>query len=301
MEEGSPVILVVDDEVFNLQIISEYLDESNIETICVESGEEALSVLQQESPDRFSAVLLDRMMPGIDGMQVLREIKADKKINRLPVIMQTAKVEKESMIEGLNAGAHYYLSKPYDQKTLVAIISTAIRDYHHYVELQKSIRQSAQTLKMMNKGKFVYRSINDGISLAALLANACPDPDRIVLGLTELMINAVEHGNLEIGYHEKTRLNYEGNWENEISRRLTLPENQEKYVSIEFERNDDTISILISDQGNGFDWNQYMEISPERAFDSHGRGIAMANMICFNKIEYLDKGNKVRVTVSSGD
>jgi CheY-like chemotaxis protein len=294
-----PAVLVVDDELFNLEIIKEYLDEIDVETVCVESGEEALSILQ-ESPQRFSAVLLDRMMPGIDGIEVLRKIKEDESINRLPIIMQTAKAGKDNMIEGLSAGAHYYLSKPYDQQTLVAITLTAIRDYQHYVRVQESLRESAQTLKMMGKGMFIYKSLNDGRNLAALLAKACPKSDSVVLGLTELMINAVEHGNLGIGYNEKTKLNTDGEWEDEISRRLALPLNRDKHVTIDFNRNETQITILITDQGSGFDWQQYMEISPGRAFDSHGRGIAMANLISFNKIEYLETGNKVRITVPIG-
>ena len=295
-----PVVLVVDDELFNLQIIKEYLEEIDVDTVCVDSGEHAIAALQ-ESPQRFSAVLLDRMMPGIGGMEVLKLIKGDERINKLPIIMQTAKVGTEYMIEGLNAGAHYYLFKPYDQKTLIAIISTAIRDFEHYADVREKLKESAQTLRMMDKGVFTYRSIDDGRNLAALLANACSDSDRVVLGLTELMINAVEHGNLGIGYKEKSRLNAEGEWEGEVSRRLALPENRDKCVTIEFSRHRDQISIVITDQGTGFDWQQYMEISPKRAFDSHGRGIAMANLISFSTIAYLEKGNKVRVTVSNGD
>ena len=150
---------------------------------------------------------------------------------------------------------------------------------------------------MMDKGEFCFRSLNDGRNLAVMLANACPDPDNVVLGLTELIINAVEHGNLGIGYKEKSRLNANGGWENEISRRLALPSNKDKCVTIEFTKNHKEIEFLITDEGAGFDWEEYMKISPNRAFDNHGRGIAMANLISFNHIEYLESGNKVCVTV----
>jgi CheY-like chemotaxis protein len=299
MGANKPVVLAVDDERLNLEIIKEYLSSIDVKTVCVESGEHALEVLQ-ESPQRFSAVLLDRMMPGIDGIEVLKKIKADENINRLPVIMQTAKVGKEYMLEGLTAGAHYYLSKPYDQQTLIAITSTAIRDYQRYLNIQENLEQSAQTLKLMHKGEFSFKSINEARCLAALLANACPESDSVVLVLTELMINAVEHGNLGISYEEKSILNAEGEWESEILRRLALPLNIDKYATIEFYRNDKEIKFLIIDQGRGFDWQQYMEICPERAFDSHGRGIAIANSISLNKIKYLEEGNKVRVTVPNG-
>ena len=299
MVDEKPSVLVVDDEIFNLDLITDYLDESDIDidVVCVERGEQALSVLQ-ESPDRFSAILLDRMMPGIDGIEVLTRIKKDEKINRLPVIMQTASSGQKNMIEGLNAGAYYYLSKPYDQETLIVIVKTAIRDYQHYVNIQESLKQSVQTLKMMDEGLFNFKSLEEGRNLAILLANACPDSERVVLGLTELITNAVEHGNLGITYEEKSMLNAKGDWESEVANRLASPVYKDKFATVEFSRSDNEITFVITDQGKGFDWRKFLKVSPERAFDSHGRGIALANSISFKNLEYLDNGNKVRVTVA---
>ena len=296
MTEEKSVVLVVDDEIFNLDLITDYLNESDIDVVCVERGVQALAVLQ-EFPDRFSSILLDRMMPGMDGIEVLTHIKKDEKTNRLPVIMQTASSGKKNMLEGLNAGAYYYLSKPYDQETLIAIVKTAIRDYQHYVHIQENLKQSVQTLKMMDKGLFNFKSLEEGRNLAILLANACPNSERVVLGLTELITNAVEHGNLGITYEEKSRLNAKGDWESEVENRLALPAYKDKYATVEFNRNDNKITLVITDQGNGFDWRKFMTVSPERAFDSHGRGIALANSISFKHVEYLNNGNKVCVTV----
>lgn len=296
MTEEKTVVLVVDDEIFNLDLIADYLNESGIDVVCVERGEQALTALH-ESPDRFSAVLLDRMMPGMDGIEVLAHIKKDEKISRVPVIMQTASCGKQNMIEGLNAGAYYYLSKPYDQETLIAIVKTAIRDYQHYVHIQENLKKSVQTLKMMDKGLFNFKSLEEGRNLAILLANACPNSERVVLGLTELITNAVEHGNLGITYEEKSSLNAQGIWESEVDNRLALPAHKDKYATVEFNRDDNKITLVITDQGNGFDWRQFMTVSPERAFDSHGRGIALASSISFESVEYLNKGNKVCVTV----
>ncbi len=296
MAEETPSVLVVDDEIFNLELITDYLIESDIDVVCVESGEQALTILH-ESPNRFSAILLDRMMPGMDGIEVLSHIKSDKKINRLPVIMQTASTGQKNMLEGLNAGAYYYMSKPYDQETLIVIVNTAIRDFQHYVNIQGRLKQSVQTLKMMDKGLFNFKSLEEGKNIAILLANACPDSERVILGLTELIINAVEHGNLGISYEEKSRLNAEGCWESEIENRLASPVYKDKYATVEFSRSDNKITFVITDQGEGFDWREFMKVSPERAFDSHGRGIALANSISFEHVEYLNSGNKVCVTV----
>lgn len=296
MNDVKPVILVVDDEQFNLDIITDYLGDIDVDVTCVNNGEQALSMLQ-ETPDQFSAVLLDRMMPGMDGMEVLKNVKKDNNINRLPIIMQTAKADKQSMLEGLSAGAHYYLSKPYDQNTLVAIVSSAIRDYQHYLLLRHDLKQSSQALKMMEKGTFTFQSLDDGRNLATMLANACPNSERLILGLTEIITNAIEHGNLGISYKEKSKLNNVGGWETEVNKRLVSPLYKDRYATVEFTRGRHEITFVISDQGNGFDWHKYMEISPDRAFDSHGRGIALAKSLSFNEIQYLNNGSQVRITI----
>ncbi len=296
MIEVDPVVLVVDDEELNLELIAEYMRGTEIRPVTVSSGELALNMLH-DSPEQYSAVLLDRMMPGLDGLEVLHSIKSDPQLAMLPVIMQTASVGKKSMLEGLQAGAYYYLTKPYERQTLLAIVRTAVKDYKTYCQLQRNVKQTTHTLKMMNKGKFTFRTLDEGRSLAAMLANACNDSDHVVLGLTELLVNAVEHGNLGIGYEEKSRLNATGEWENEVISRLNQPEHVDKRVIVEFERSENTIVFAILDQGGGFEWQKYLELSPERALDSHGRGIAMANSVSFDRIEYRGKGNEVCVTV----
>ncbi len=294
--DSSPVVLVVDDEELNLELISEYLRETEIQPVVVESGEQAMDALR-DSPDLFSAGLLDRMLPGLDGLQVLSQIKSDQRLSMLPVIMQTASDSKQSMLEGLQAGAYYYLTKPYDRQTLLAIVRTAVNDYRSYRKLQENVKQTATTLKMMNRGRFTFRTLEEGRSLAALLAHVCDNPDHVVLGLTELMVNAVEHGNLGIGYEEKSRLNAAGDWEAEIVSRLNRPEHANKQVIVEFERDENTVVFAILDEGDGFEWQRYIEISPDRALDSHGRGIAVANSVSFDRIEYRGNGNQVCVTV----
>ncbi len=296
MNYKNSTVLVVNHEKYNLDVIKSYLSEVDIETVCVGDGENALSSLRK-SPDRFSAVLLDIMMPNADGLDILSTIKADEKYKHIPVIMQTEHVKKNEMVDGLNAGAYYYVSKPYDKQSLVSIVSSAVRDHQHYSHTQNSITNIADPLRLMKKAEFRFKSLTEGRELAAILSSACPNSDEVILGLTELMINAVEHGNLGIGYDEKTRLNANDEWENEIEHRLALPLNKDKYVTIEFSRNVQEITFLIADQGRGFEWEQYMQICPKRVFDSHGRGIAIANLIGFDQVKYLDAGNKVSVTV----
>jgi Histidine kinase-like ATPase domain len=108
-----------------------------------------------------------------------------------------------------------------------------------------------------------------------------------------LMVNAVEHGNLGISYDEKSKLLDEGEWHNEIARRLTLPQHQEKFAILDYTAHADSITFTIRDQGMGFDWQLYIKFVPARWFDPNGRGIAIAVALDAWDIQYHDNGRRV--------
>jgi anti-sigma regulatory factor (Ser/Thr protein kinase) len=120
----------------------------------------------------------------------------------------------------------------------------------------------------------------------------------VVTGISELLVNALEHGNLKIGYAEKSNLMRSGTWQMEVERRLSAKENIDGYIELEFKVEADTVQIRIRDQGKGFDWTPFLDLDPERAFDPHGRGIAMARLSSFDDLEYLGDGNEVLATVN---
>ncbi len=296
MKETGATILVIDDEGFNLELIKEYLNVAGFECVGVNNGQQALALINKNF-DRYCCVLLDRMMPKMDGIEVLKRIKGNRLHSRLPVILQTAMTGGENAREGVEAGAYYYLTKPYDQKMLIAIVSAAVNDYDQYKQLQAKLNETAYSLQMMQSGHFRFKTLEDAKMLAVLLAKACVNADSVVIGLSELLINAVEHGNLGISYNDKTRLNETSLWRNEITRRLLMEVNRDKEVSVDFEKKEKQLNFIIRDQGEGFDWSMYMEMNPERALNSHGRGIAIANSVGFDEIEYRGKGNEVCVKI----
>ena len=291
-EEAALDLLVVDDDAPIREALAFHLRRVGYRPVLAEDGDRAWELLQGE-PERFLAVLLDRTMPRMDGMEVLARIKEHETLRTVPVILQTALTRKEEVLEGLEAGAYYYLTKPFDKKTLLAVVRTAVADRQAYLRLREETRRSEATLALMVKGVYVFRTVEEGRRLAAILARCSSDPDRMVLGLSELLVNAVEHGNLGISYDDKGRLLEEGGWEGEVARRLALPENLHKQVIVEFERRDGELRFRILDQGEGFDWRKYVTFAPERAFDNHGRGIALSRELSFDRLRYVGRGNEV--------
>ena len=285
-------LLLVDDSPLNLKILLEFLPQPDYRCTTAQGGLQAWEMLEAQ-PDRFHAVLLDRIMPEMDGMEVLRKMKQHPVLSQIPVIMQTAASTHQQTLEGLQAGAYYYLAKPFEKATLQAIVDAAVRDHISYLEVRQDLRRTTTTMRLLDSGTFRFKTPEEAKNLAMLLAHAYPDANRVVTGILELTLNAIEHGNLNIGYKEKSRLIEEEQLDSEIERRLSDPLYSSREATAQFVRRPDTLSLHISDQGKGFEWQKYLNFDPDRAFDTHGRGIAMSNKLSFDTIEYRGNGNQV--------
>jgi CheY-like chemotaxis protein len=284
-------ILAVDDEEFNLDIIERHMVRAGYEVVLAGDGAAALERLE-ENPDT-AAIVLDRMMPVMDGMEFLSRIKGNPLYRDIPVIMQTAAAGSAQVLQGIQAGVYYYLTKPYDDVLLLAILEAALKDARSKKEMKEQVSRQRRMLGLMEESIFRFRTMEDAKTLAFYIANCFPEPEKTVFGLNELMINAVEHGNLGINYAEKTKLVLNGTWMQEVQRRLESEEYRNRFARLTFKAMKDAIVITIKDQGAGFDWTNYVELSPARATDPNGRGIAASRLMSFDSVEYLGTGNEV--------
>jgi two-component system phosphate regulon response regulator PhoB len=117
-------VLVVDDEEDILEIIRYNLSREGYRVTCAESGEKALKVIQSEHPD---IVILDLMLPGVDGLDVCRQVKAVADTAQIPIIMLTAKSEEADVVSGLELGADDYMTKPFSARVLLARVKVILR------------------------------------------------------------------------------------------------------------------------------------------------------------------------------
>jgi CheY-like chemotaxis protein len=109
--EGATRILIVDDHEDNVELLKARLESWGYGTVSATDGEQALQKVEQDPPD---LILLDVMMPKIDGIEVARRVKANENLPFIPIIMQTALDATENKVEGLEAGADDYITKPID-------------------------------------------------------------------------------------------------------------------------------------------------------------------------------------------
>ncbi len=121
---GKEKILVVDDEEDILELVRYNLDREGYGVVCAVSGEEALKRAAKDSVD---LIILDLMLPGMDGLDVTKKLKGDEKTGNIPIVMLTAKGEEADIVTGLELGADDYITKPFSPRILIARIKAVMR------------------------------------------------------------------------------------------------------------------------------------------------------------------------------
>lgn len=147
-----PKILIVDDEPFNVDYLEQELEELNYDILTASNGMEALDQVRRGQPD---LILLDIMMPVMDGFAVLGELKADSLLRHIPVIVISAANDLESVVKGINLGAEDYLPKPFEPVLLRARISASLEKKRLRDEHRRLIRTFADkevAEELMSKG-----------------------------------------------------------------------------------------------------------------------------------------------------
>ncbi len=285
-------LLLVDDDQLFIEFISPVLLKEDYTLLTANDAVTGQKILKENS-EKIAVVLLDWDMPGMSGIDLLKWIREQPQYEPIQVIMQTGMDNPEHIKTGIDSGAYFYLTKPVKKDVLLSTIRAATLDYQRQKELLHKLQLSENSFRLLQEGVFRYKTVQEGDFLAVRIANICPVPEEAMF-ISELLANAVEHGNLGITYDEKTPLIESGKLQEEIERRLQLPEHKNKCVKVSVKKNGEKLAILIEDEGDGFNYDKYLKFDDTRIFDNHGRGIAIS--ASYLNMEYLDKGNKVLVT-----
>jgi len=285
-------VLVVDDDDLNLDILERRLTREGFSSTLSNNGKEAWDLLESH-PEDYSIVLLDKMMPNLGGMEILSRMKRHPVLRNTPVIIQTGDVGEKEAAEGIAAGAYYYLTKPFDPDMMVAVVNSAIKNFKRQEDANTKVINEKSIFNYITEAKFTVRDTKDAITLAPAIASLAPSPDRVGIAVLELIINAIEHGNLCIGYNLKKKLSVDSGIEDEIERRLNLPENKDKRVYISLKSDNKEVEVTICDEGQGFNWREFKDFDPVRLMEPNGRSIAIINNLLEVSVQYHEPGNKV--------
>jgi adenylate cyclase len=157
-----PRILITDDQPMNVDILQTRLAVHGYELLTAADGEEALGVARAQLPD---LILLDIMMPKMDGLEVCRLLKGDAALPFMPIIMVTAKADTKDIVAGLEAGADEYLTKPVDQAALVARVKSMLRikALHDTVQ-EQAVRLEAQALQLADWNRTLEQRVAEQLA-----------------------------------------------------------------------------------------------------------------------------------------
>ena len=157
-----PLILIVDDNPANVEIFQMRLAANNYEIITATDGEAGLALARKKQPD---LILLDIMMPKMDGIEVCRRIKKDPSLPFMPIIMVTAKTDPKDVVAGLEAGGDEYLTKPVDHAALVARVKSMLRikDLHDTI-LEQSAKLEAQSAQLAEWNRTLEQRVSEQLS-----------------------------------------------------------------------------------------------------------------------------------------
>jgi two-component system, OmpR family, alkaline phosphatase synthesis response regulator PhoP len=173
---ASRTILVVDDEPEIVQIARDYLDRAGFRVVSAGDGREALRLARAESP---ALVVLDLMLPALDGLDVTRALREDPATRATPVIMLTARVEETDRLIGLELGADDYITKPFSPRELVARIRAVLRRTEGQREQASAIRAGELVIDLQRRS---VRRAGAPVDLTAtefdLLAILAREPGR---------------------------------------------------------------------------------------------------------------------------
>lgn len=190
-----PKILVVDDQPINVKLLRRKLEKEGMDVTTANDGMTCLELVDQQTPD---LILLDVMMPEMDGIEVCRRLKEEEHSRTIPIIFITAKSSKEGKIEGLDAGAADYITKPIDLEETIARVTTQLRIqaiHRENFDLQERLAESRQSAAIGAITQGIAHNLNNllGVVVGYIdLLKSTPDSPRLVRRSTMLMDQAIQ-------------------------------------------------------------------------------------------------------------
>jgi len=285
-------VLIVEDDPASMNYLEIILKKEGLDYELASDGEAGLAKFKEFQPH---IVLSDINMPNMSGIDLLASIK---KINpQTIVIMLTAFNSEEYVIESMRFGANNYLKKPILRDNLTSLLrkyKALIYARSQHTKLHNFVQSHSFTMKIENDMTQVPHIINYLIDEVESFFKE-DEAMGIRLGLDEIIINAIEHGNLKISYKEKSNAIQNNSFEALIQERNSLPKYAHKKVTLNFTFKDGYCEWIIEDEGDGFDPNSIPNpITNDGTESLHGRGIFITRFQ-FDELEYIGKGNVVRL------
>jgi DNA-binding response OmpR family regulator len=289
-------LLVVDDETMILRLMRDRLEhEKTYQCYFAESGNQALEICRDNDID---VVLTDVKMPGMDGIELMshvREIPSDASF-----IVMSGYSGVEDVVTALRNGAVDFFQKPFKMERVLECLRRTFNRLNVEYSRQEAASYMVSESRIFKIGNDFSAASQVSLDMTRNLADRDladeATAESIRVALNEMIINSIEHGNLEVSYEQKNELIDDlENYNHFLQERSQQPEYRGRMVEIENHTTHDTIKYVVRDQGHGFDHTNLPDPThPENLLTCHGRGILMAT-IYMDEVTYNAKGNEVHL------
>lgn len=286
-----PTILVVDDSPIDRRIVTGLLKGEEDWTIDqVNDGEEALRYLEKSHVD---LAISDLMMPGIDGLQLVKEVKSNYPL--VPIILMTSKGNEEIAVQALQSGAASYVPKSTLARTLVDTVRSVL-------SVSGQMRDEARLIKCLKGSEYSFELDNDSSLIPALIGflqddtariGLCDEAERVRVGvaLDEALVNALYHGNLEVS-SDLRDTDYEA-YRELVQQRKAADPYRTRRIHVDVRMSPQQAEFTIRDEGPGFDPGNLPDpTDPANLENLGGRGVLLMRTFMDN-VAYNETGNAV--------
>ena len=284
-------VLVVEDDYSSRELLKICIEKEGYQCQTANDGMDGFNMFKKYNPD---LIISDVRMPNMNGIELLESIRKISK--EVIIVFITGHGTEELALQALQLGANNYIKKPVD----ISEIRTLTNRYYDVIK-SKAIQSNIVDLI---RHREIEIEIDSDMNLVQSLANYLAEKTgnyfdskekmRIELGINELLLNAIEHGNWEISYEEKNKALLEDRISDLYTSKREDSINANKKVSVKFKQCEKFCEWIITDEGNGFDWKTIYNPLDTQLSKMNGRGILLSKLQ-FDELEYLGNGNTVRL------
>ena len=293
-QDPSCTVLVIDTCPETHARILEHVQGRGFSIVAARDPSAAMATIDLAAPD---IVITDLFLPDGGGLSLAKELR--RRNEPCPVIVMAQNAPEQAVVHALRAGAVDYLHKPLMEEELAHALQRARHLLPGDLADIPGVRRSEYRLTMESDPAHLPRIIS---WLLKTTASSLPEAQRLHLrgSLHELLLNAVEHGNLEMSYQRKQKALMRGQYEALLRQQLGQPHLRNRHVTIHvlYEKGAGSLTYRITDEGKGFNWQNLLNRSQHvcGSEDTNGRGIFLARSF-FPGLHYNEQGNEVTITV----
>lgn len=285
-------VLIVEDDFISNEYLKEIVLAQGYECRTADNGKEGFNIYKEFSPD---IILSDIQMPIMNGLEMLEAIRKER--SDTIVVMLTAFGSEEYAVQSFLKGANNYLKKPVFHKDILLLLKryeNEINSKSKSTELPGIVVKRECTIKFKSQIDLIPQIV---AQLVLETDNKFSDTSitEVEIGLNELLMNAIEHGNLEIRQEEKSQALDENRLIELYAQKQSDPVFSKRFITVDFKIDTESAEWIISDEGKGFNWTSIPDPTQgSNIFDLNGRGIFISRFQ-FDEMEYIGKGNIVRI------